>query len=78
MVVVTLQRAKCIGCNYCVEMAPEQFQMSKKDGKSVLLHATDKKGFHTVKSPDDSIFDSCKQAQLACPVKIITTTKTKS
>ena len=33
MVIVTLQRDKCIGCNYCVEMAPEQFQMSKKDGK---------------------------------------------
>lgn len=45
MVVVTLQREKCIGCNYCVEMAPEQFQMSKKDGKSVLLRSTEKKVF---------------------------------
>jgi ferredoxin len=43
MVVVTLQREKCIGCNYCVEMAPTHFQMSKKDGKTVLLHATDKR-----------------------------------
>ena len=42
MVVVTLQRQKCIDCNYCVELAPEQFQMSKKDGKTVLLHAIDK------------------------------------
>ncbi|EEK15014.1 hypothetical protein CAPGI0001_1468 [Capnocytophaga gingivalis ATCC 33624] len=47
MVIVTLQRDKCIGCNYCVEMAPEQFQMSKKDGKTVLLRSTEKKGlFH--------------------------------
>ena len=45
MVVITLQRNKCIGCNYCVELAPKQFQMSKKDGKSVLLHSIDKKGF---------------------------------
>ena len=45
MVIVTLQREKCIGCNYCVEMAPEQFQMSKKDGKSVLLRSTEKKRF---------------------------------
>ena len=30
MVIVTLQRNKCIGCNYCVEMAPMEFQMSKK------------------------------------------------
>ena len=73
MVVVTLQRKKCIGCNYCVELAPEQFQMSKKDGKSVLWRSTDKKGFFTLKSHDNAIYEPCKQAQLACPVKIITT-----
>lgn len=72
MVVVTLQRQKCIGCNYCVEMAPGQFQMSKKDGKSVLLNSNEKKGFFTFKSHDNSIFDPCLQAQKACPVKIIT------
>ena len=71
MVVVTLQRDKCIGCNYCVEMAPEQFAMSKKDGKSVLLHSKDKKGFHTIKSHDDVIYDNCEKASKACPVKII-------
>jgi len=71
MVVVTLQREKCIGCNYCVEMAPEQFAMSKKDGKSVLLRSHNKKGFHTIKSHDDEIFDTCEQAAKACPVKII-------
>ena len=73
MVVVTLQREKCIGCNYCVEMAPAQFQMSKKDGKTVLLHAVEKKGFHTIKSPDNTIYDECVQAEKACPVNIITT-----
>ena len=73
MVVVTLQRKKCIGCNYCVELAPSQFQMSKKDGKTVLLHAQDKKGFHTLKSPDDTIFEACELAEKACPVKIIST-----
>ncbi|TYP98992.1 ferredoxin [Tenacibaculum adriaticum] len=73
MVVITLQRKKCIGCNYCVEMAPAQFQMSKKDGKTVLLHATEKKGFYTLKSSDNAIFDVCVLAEKACPVKIITT-----
>lgn len=73
MVVVTLQRDKCIGCNYCVEMAPEQFQMSKKDGKSVLLRSVEKKGFFTIKSHDESILEPCENAQKACPVKIITT-----
>ncbi|MDO6736720.1 ferredoxin [Wenyingzhuangia sp. 2_MG-2023] len=71
MVIITLQRNKCIGCNYCVELAPEQFQMSKKDGKSVLLRAQEKKGFFTLKSPDESIFDGAFEAKKACPVKII-------
>lgn len=71
MVIITLQRNKCIGCNYCVELAPKQYQMSKKDGKSVLLHAQDKKGFHTLKSPDDSIYEDNLKAKEACPAKII-------
>jgi len=71
MVIITLQRAKCIGCNYCVELAPSQFQMSKKDGKSVLLHAKEKKGFFTLKSADEAIFDDTIKAKEACPVKII-------
>ncbi len=71
MIVITLQRAKCIGCNYCVEMAPAQFQMSKKDGKTVLLHAQEKKGFHTLKSSDEIIYDANMKAANACPVKII-------
>ena len=71
MVIITLQRKKCIGCNYCVELAPQQFQMSKKDGKSVLLHSIEKKGFFTIKSPDESIFEANIKAKEACPVKII-------
>ncbi|MEP1489109.1 MAG: ferredoxin [Algibacter sp.] len=71
MVVITLQRDKCIGCNYCVELAPLQFQMSKKDGKTVLLHSKDKKGFFTLKSYDENILDDSDKAAKACPVKII-------
>lgn len=71
MVVVTLQRDKCIGCNYCVEMAPNLFQMSKKDGKTVLLNANEAKGFYTLKSPDHTIFEDGELAVKACPVKII-------
>ena len=71
MVIVTLQRNKCIGCNYCVELAASQFQMSKKDGKTVLLHSTEKKGFHTLKSNDYTILETCENAAKACPVKII-------
>ncbi|MDP6921490.1 MAG: ferredoxin [Lutibacter sp.] len=76
MVVITLQRAKCIGCNYCVELAPGQFQMSKKDGKSVLLHSREKKGFFTLKSMDETILEDNAKAQAACPVKIISVKQT--
>ena len=75
MVVITLQRKKCIGCNYCVELAPAQFQMSKKDGKAVLLHAIEKKGFFTIKSPDETILESCDLAANVCPTKIISVRK---
>jgi ferredoxin len=71
MVVITLQRDKCIGCNYCEEFAPEYFRMSKKDGKSVLLKAQEKRGFHTVKTPQYEAYEVCEKAAKACPVKII-------
>ena len=71
MVIITLQREKCIGCNYCAEFAPEYFRMSKKDGKSVLLKTEDSKGFYTLKTPNYEAFDPCEKAAKACPVKII-------
>lgn len=70
MVIITQQRAKCIGCNYCVELAFDQWRMSKKDGKATLLNAENKKGFHTIKI-DNSEFDNNVKAAEACPVNII-------
>jgi ferredoxin len=57
-------------------MAPVQFQMSKKDGKSVLIHSQNAKGFFTLKSHDHTIVESCELAAKACPVKIITIKET--
>jgi ferredoxin len=76
MVIITLQRDKCIGCNYCVEQAPEHWRMSKKDGKTVLLHSQEKKGFHVLRSADHHIFEANQRAANACPVKIIAVKKT--
>jgi ferredoxin len=76
MVIVTLQRNKCIGCNYCVELAPDRFQMSKKDGKTVLLKSLDRKGFFTLKDPDHTIAEGCYNAAKACPVNIIVVKET--
>ncbi|MNE59638.1 hypothetical protein D3C80_1547480 [compost metagenome] len=75
MVIVTLQREKCIGCNYCAELDPEHFRMSKKDGKSNLLHSVEKKGFHTVRLPHDFVFEQVEIAANACPVRIIKVSK---
>ncbi|HPK09521.1 MAG TPA: ferredoxin [Saprospiraceae bacterium] len=75
MIIITLQREKCIGCNYCAELNPENFRMSKKDGKSVLLKSIEKKGFHTVKIPDNNVLEDVDKAGKACPVKIISVKK---
>jgi ferredoxin len=45
--------------------------MSRKDGKAVLLHSVEKKGFFTIKSQDEFIFEDCEKASKSCPVKII-------
>lgn len=76
MLIITLQRNKCIGCNYCAELSPEHFRMSKKDGKSNLLKSVDKKGFHTVKTPLEDTERQARSAADACPVKIIKVSKT--
>lgn len=70
MIRITQQRKKCIGCNYCVELAFERWRMSKKDGKCTLIGAKNKKGFHSVVVGNDE-FDANKKAAEVCPVKII-------
>lgn len=69
-VTVIQQRAKCIGCNYCVEQAPERWRMSKKDGKSVLIGAVEKKGFWSVKV-SFAEKEANENAAKVCPVNII-------
>jgi len=70
MPTVVQRRHKCIGCNYCVEIAPEFWRMSRKDGKSVLLGAEDKRGNFVLKIPDTN-FELHKKAADVCPLKII-------
>jgi ferredoxin len=74
MVIVTHQREKCIGCNYCVELHFERWRMSKKDGKATLIGGVEKKGFHTVRLGDDE-FEQNIAASKACPVNIISVKK---
>lgn len=43
MVRIIYHREKCIGCNGCVEAAPERWRISKRDGRSHLIEEKQKK-----------------------------------
>ncbi len=63
-------REKCIGCYYCVEVAPQRWQMNEEDGKSDLLESTKKKNYYEVIVFDDEL-QSVKEAESVCPTKVI-------
>ena len=63
-------RDRCIGCNSCVEHAPEQWTISKADGKSNLLGAEKKKDCF-VRLISTVELEANKRAAQDCPVHII-------
>ncbi len=74
MIRIIHHRKKCIGCNACVESAPEQWVMSRKDGKSYLRHSRQKGEFYIAEA-EDWEYEQNLEAQQNCPVKIITVVK---
>lgn len=70
MIQIVQHRHKCIGCNACVEVAPEYWRMSKADGKCYLLKAKQKGDFYIVNAPDFA-YEENVQASKNCPVNII-------
>ncbi len=70
MVKVFHYRAKCIGCNACVEADRNRWRMSRKDGKSVLVDGKDVKGVYRAAVEDDE-YKTILKAVKNCPVKII-------
>ena len=70
MIQIAYQRKKCIGCNYCIELAPERWKMNKKDGRSVLLGARNIKGLYKVEV-DEAEYEANKASAKVCPMKII-------
>lgn len=77
MVVITLQRGKCIGCGFCTEVAGEYFWMDTADGKSVLEGAVEKKGFYTLRTGDTLSYGPCLEAKNGCPVRVIEVKRTE-
>ncbi len=76
MIRITHIREKCIGCYYCVEFAPQRWEMDETDGKSNLLGATEKKGIYTVVVPNFELQENI-DAQNSCPVNCIKVEKIK-
>jgi ferredoxin len=63
-------RIKCIGCNGCVEAAPDRWRVSKKDGRCNLIGGKEKKGmYHATVSIDE--LEANQKAADNCPVKVI-------
>ncbi|MBU0668262.1 ferredoxin [Patescibacteria group bacterium] len=64
------KRATCIGCNSCVFLAPQTWEMDTKTGKSKLINAV-KKGDLYVGEIYDCDVEANKRAEKACPMRII-------
>lgn len=76
MIRIVQQRAKCIGCNACVEAADGRWRLSRRDGKSTLIGGIEKGEFYSVLVGEDEYSDSMRAAK-HCPVRIITIVRTK-
>ena len=70
MLRITHFREKCIGCNGCVEVAPDRWRMSKTDGKSTLIEGKPKKGVYNALISEIELEEN-QQAAANCPVNII-------
>ena len=71
---ILFHREKCIGCNACVEAAPDRWRVSKRDGRCNLIGGQAKKGiYQAVASMEE--YDRNLEAASNCPVKVIQVTK---
>ncbi len=67
---IIFYRSKCIGCNGCVEAAPDRWRVSRKDGKCNLIEGKAKKGIYQATASMDEYAQN-KLAAANCPVRII-------
>ncbi len=70
MIRITHYKYKCIGCAYCVEVAPFRWKMNEEDGKSDLIGSTERNGIQTV-IVDNTEYDENLEASQVCPAKCI-------
>ncbi|ELR73466.1 ferredoxin III [Fulvivirga imtechensis AK7] len=70
MIRIIQYRDKCIGCNACVEAAPDRWRISRQDGKSILVGGKQKKNTYSVLVSDIELPENLRAAT-HCPVNII-------
>lgn len=71
---VSHKRSKCIGCNSCITIAPQNWEMDEKEGKSRLI-GSKKKGDVYVNEIFECDIEANQRAAQACPMKIIKVNK---
>ena len=70
MAKILYYRDKCIGCNACVELAPQFWRISGEDGRSDLIESRNVKGVF-VRSVEIVDIEEVKRTSSNCPVNII-------
>lgn len=70
------QREECIGCNSCVNIAPQTWTMDEKEGKARLVGGVKKGNVYVAEYFDcsdvfDDDYEMNKAAEAACPMHII-------
>ncbi len=68
MVKIIHQRKKCIGCEVCVLVCPDFFEMDSKDNLARLKNSKETKDYFELEVEN---VDCIKDAAAMCPVKII-------
>ena len=63
-------RQDCIGCNACVQYAPQTWSMNEADGKVDLIDGDTKGNIVTADLPASDVAAN-RKASACCPVRII-------
>lgn len=63
-------RKDCIGCNSCVNIAPQSWMMDEKEGKAMLVGGKKKRDVFVGEAFDCDLEDNERAAE-ACPMRII-------
>ncbi|RUT78355.1 ferredoxin [Ancylomarina longa] len=64
------QRKKCIGCSYCVEIAPAFWKMNERDGRCDLIGSDGRNGQFILEIFEDELRLNQRVSEL-CPAKCI-------